>query len=71
MLGIIAKSFEFLNEMFLRIYTTMVHPILEYGNQVWGSHFKVDQIAIEKVQCQATRLLNQFNTTLIRIALFI
>ena len=33
MLGIIAKSFEFLNEeMFLRIYTTMVCPILEDGN---------------------------------------
>ena len=71
MLGIIAKSFEFLNEMFLRIYTTMVHPIPEYENQVWGPHFKVDQIAMVKVQYQATRLLNQFNTTLIRIALFI
>jgi len=58
MLGIIAKSFEFLNEeMFLKIYITMVRPILEYGNLIWGPHFKLDQIAIEKVQRRATRLL--------------
>ena len=50
MLGIIAKSFKLLNEMFLRIYTTMVRPILEYGNQIWRPHFKLDQIALEKVQ---------------------
>jgi len=58
MLGIIVKLFEFLNEeMFLKIYTTMVHPILEYGNLIWAPHFKLNQIAIEKVQCHATRLL--------------
>ena len=57
MLEIIAKSFEFLNEeMLLKVYTTMVRPILEYGNLIWGPHFKLDQIAIEKVR-QATRLL--------------
>ena len=48
-LGIVSKSFEFLNEMFLiKTYTTMVRPILEYGNLIWGPHFKLDQIAIEK-----------------------
>ena len=57
MLGIIAKSFQFLNEMFLRIYTTMVHPILEYRNQIWGPRFKLDQIIMEKVQRRTTRLL--------------
>jgi len=43
--------------MFLKTYTTMVHPILEYGSLIWGPHFKLDQIAIEKVQHHATRLL--------------
>ena len=58
MLSIIATFFEFLNEeMFLRIYTTMIHPIFEYGNQSWGPHFKLDQIAMEKVQYRAIRLL--------------
>ena len=56
-LDIIAKSFEFLNEMFLRIHATMVCPVLEYGNQIWELHFKRDQIAMERVQHQATRLL--------------
>ena len=58
MLGIITKSFEYLNkEMFLKIYKTMVRPILEYGNLIWGPHFKLDQESIEKVQRRATRLL--------------
>ena len=58
MLSNIATFFEFLNEeMFLSIYTTMVHPIFEYGNQSWGPHFKLEQIAMEKVQYRAIRLL--------------
>jgi len=57
MLGIIAKSFEFLNEeMFLKIYTTMVCPILEYGNLIWGSHFKLNQIAIKNVPTSCNQI---------------
>ena len=57
--------------MFLRMYATIVHPILEYGNQIWELHFKRDQIAMEKVQRQATRLLKSLNTTLIMFTLSI
>ena len=35
----------------------MVHPILEYGNLIWGPQYKLNQIAIDKVQCRATTLL--------------
>ena len=60
-LGIITKVLKFLNaEMSLTIYITMGHPILEYGNLICGPHFKFDQIAIEKVQHRATRLLKSF-----------
>ena len=46
MLGSIAKSFEFVNEMSLKIYTAMVCLIPEYENLFWGPHFKLDQNAI-------------------------
>ena len=36
----------------------MVCPILEYGNLIWGAHFKINQIATEKCSIElATRLL--------------
>ena len=35
----------------------MVRPHLEYGNVVWGPHFKLDQQAIERVQKRATKLI--------------
>ena len=48
MLGIIAKSFEFLNEeLLLKLYATMFCLILEYGKIISGPHFKLDQIAAE------------------------
>ena len=50
-LGIIKKSFVCLDEKTLPIlYKSLVRPHLEYGNIVWGPFFKVDIIAVEKVQ---------------------
>ena len=44
MLGNIAKSFGLLNEeMYLRIYPTMVCPILEHRNLIWVPYFRPDQ----------------------------
>ena len=36
----------------------MVRPHLEYGNIVWGPHFKLDQQAIERVQKRETKLIH-------------
>ena len=35
----------------------MVRPHLEYGNVIWGPHFKGDMGAIEKVQKRATKMI--------------
>ena len=35
----------------------MVRPHLEYGNIIWGPHFKQDMKAIEGGQKQATRMI--------------
>ena len=35
----------------------MVRPHLEYGNVIWGPHYKGDMKAIEKVQKRATKIV--------------
>ena len=57
-LGIIKKSFTTLDERILTLlYKSMVRPHLEYGNVIWGPHYKGDQQLIEKVQKRATKLI--------------
>ena len=57
LLGLISKSFEFLEpEMFVKIYKTLVRPILEYCNPIWGPNYILDQ-RIENVQRRATCLI--------------
>ena len=35
----------------------MVKPHLEYGNVIWGPHYKGDQVMVEEVQKRATKLI--------------
>ena len=57
-LGMIKKSFANLDENILPIlYTSLVRSHLEYGNLIWGPHFKGDAVAVEKVQRRATKLV--------------
>ena len=61
-LGIIKKSFENLDEHTVPIlYKTLVRPILEYGNIIWGPHYSGDQHKIDRVQHRATRLVPGFD----------
>ena len=57
-LGLIKHSFAALDETTLPLlYTSMVRPHLEYGNVIWGPHFKEDMKAVERVQKRATRMI--------------
>ena len=57
-LGLIKKSFVNLDTNSLPLlYKSLVRPHLEYGNIIWGPHYKEDQKAIEKVQKRATKLI--------------
>ena len=40
------------------LYTSLVRPLLEYGNAVWGPFNRADQIRVEKVQRRATRMIS-------------
>ena len=52
------RGFINLNEsVLLRLYKSMVRPILEYGNVIWGPHYVLDQRKLEGVQQRATKLV--------------
>ena len=57
-LGLIKRSFASLSKSILpKLYMSMVRPHLEYGNVIWGLHFKGDMEAIEKVLKRATKMI--------------
>ena len=57
-LGVIKRTFLSLNEITVPIlYKTMVRPILEYSNSVWGPLMCGDQDKMERVQRRATKLV--------------
>ena len=60
-LGTIWRSFTNLDKTTLPIlYKTLVRPLIEYGNAVWGPHNKEDQKMVERVQRRATRMVSDF-----------
>ena len=58
LLGLISKCFINLTPLtFSCLYNTIVRPILEYGNVVWGPNYKLDEDLVEKVQRKAIKLV--------------
>ena len=45
------------NVLFYKLFTTLIRPILEYSNSIWGPHFILDQHKVEKIQRRATKLI--------------
>ena len=47
-LGLIKSDFAYLDsDMLVFLYKSMVRPILEYGNIIWGPHYLMDQKKVE------------------------
>ena len=58
-MGLIRRSFTYLDEKsFVKLYTALVRPHLEYAQSVWSPHLKKHQDLIEKVQMRATKLVD-------------
>ena len=58
-MGLIRRSFTYLDkESFVKLYTALVRPHLEYAQSVWSPHLKKYQDLLEKVQMRATALVD-------------
>ena len=56
MLGFIRRTVGPKNpQLFSKLYTSLVRPILEYCSPVWCPHLKKDSITLEKVQRRASK----------------
>ena len=63
-LALMKRSFNINMNIFLRLHTTLVRPILGYANIGWGPTFITDQRSLEKVQQRATKMLPElYNLT--------
>ena len=61
-LAVINQCYDTLeSKSFVTLYKTLVHPILEYGNVIYGPHYQLGDINIlESVQRRATKLIHNF-----------
>ena len=58
-LGLISKIFQYKEpDMIIKLYKSLVRPIVEYGNPVWGPYYITDQRSIEGVQRHAIKLVS-------------
>ena len=59
LVGLIRRSFDYLDgKTFVKLYTALVRPHLEYAQTIWSPHLKKHQHIIEKVQMRATKLVD-------------
>ncbi len=57
-LAMIRRTFVYLDKkMLVQLYTSLVRPILEYGNVIWSPHLQSHIQQLEGVQHRATKML--------------
>ena len=56
-LGILKRTFLFLNKKTFLLYRSLIRPHLEYANVIWYPKYKYQSISVERVQRRATKLL--------------
>ena len=62
-MGLIRRSFAYLDEKsFVKLYTALVRPHLEYAQSVWSPHLKKFTDLIENVQIRATKLVDHLGS---------
>ena len=61
-LGLICKSFECKDsDVMVKLYKTLVRPIVEYNNVIWGPSYTLDNQKLERMQRKATRMIPSIN----------
>ena len=62
-LSLIKRSFEFMDKYtFVKLYTALVRPHLEFANVVWHPYLVKDIVSLENLQKRATRLVTSLRT---------
>lgn len=60
-LGLIKRTFKYKYPQAIKLlYTSLVRPMLEYGNAVWSPQYKNQINKIEKIQKRATKITSGF-----------
>ena len=61
--GLIKRGFTYLHStsMFVCLYKSMVRPMLEYGNIIWGPYYLIDQRKVETIQHRVTKLITRLH----------
>ena len=58
MLGMIKRNIHYMSrEVTVRLYKSLVWPLLEYCVQAWSPHYSKDKILIKRVQHRFTRMV--------------
>ncbi len=58
-LAMIRRTFVYLDKkMLVQLYTSLIRPILEYGNVIWSPHLQSHIKQLEAVQHRATKMLS-------------
>lgn len=58
LLGLIRRSFKFLNEENTKLlYVSLIRPLLEYGNVIWSPKMMKHVLDIERIQRRATKFI--------------
>ncbi len=61
-LAMIRRTFTYMDKkMLVQLYTSLVRPILEYGNVIWSPHLQSHINQLEGVQHHATRMLSSIS----------
>ena len=47
--------------MLVRLYKSMVHPKLKYGDIIWGPHYLMAQRKVETIQRRATKFITSLH----------
>ena len=55
---ILGKSFEYKDsDVIVKLYKTLVRPIVEYNNVIWGPSYTLDNQKLERIQRKATKMI--------------
>ena len=45
----------------VKLYKTLVHPIIKYNNVLWGSLYVIYDQKIERIQCKSIRIISSIS----------